>query len=576
MNPNTRSDLTCPTQTDEAARLDERDAVDLAAFERDVAAAKESGATHVAVCDDFPRALWQFDPPDDPYPAWYVHHPNVLKVFPPEELRPFVDLEYADRVARIVKERCRVLREHGLKAHWDSLEPQELPEGFFAAYPHLRGARVDQPNRSRVTHFAPCVDQPQMLRLYREALRTMWSRCPEINSFAFFTSDSGSGFCWVPGLYPGINGHSDCKHRPMADRVAGFMRNFQTAADEFDITVTMNITPIGARQWMTPTFSEEVRESIVRQLPAGMAIEGREGPDGRPFASGNRVAHSGQTQDRFYPVIGLPAAGRLDGGDRACAVAAVGEELADELMNIEACFREAQIRLDALDFGGMLRFGHLLGRWINRPMVPFPDELTPEERAYYRRHLFQARTEEQADNLVDIQGMLMYRGWGAKMLFQRIIEGTVPVMQRALESARRIAAGTANEGLGREWSAHARRVEAVICLLRSADHMVSYQAHLDRVRKLDLEPEYDPPLGVQSDWARTDMMELARREIDNTVKLMQLIQSTEEPIIDTAPTPEEEYTMRLGPDLVEQLKRKIDTMNAHWRDYDRIFTVPNL
>jgi hypothetical protein len=33
--------------------------------------------------------------------------------------------------------------------------------------------------------------------------------------------------------------------------------------------------------------------------------------------------------------------------------------------------------------------------------------------------------------------------------------------------------------------------------------------------------------------------------------------------------------MRLGPDLPSQLKRKIDTMNAHWLDFDRIFTVPN-
>ena len=117
---------------------------------------------------------------------------------------------------------------------------------------------------------------------------------------------------------------------------------------------------------------------------------------------------------------------------------------------------------------------------------------------------------------------------------------------------------------------------AVICLLRSADNMVAYQAHLDRVRALNLKPEYDPPLGVQSDWARTDMMETARKEIDNTVRLMELIKESDEPIIDLAPTPAEEYDMRLGPDLLQQLQRKIDTMNAHWRDYDRIFTIPNL
>ena len=34
--------------------------------------------------------------------------------------------------------------------------------------------------------------------------------------------------------------------------------------------------------------------------------------------------------------------------------------------------------------------------------------------------------------------------------------------------------------------------------------------------------------------------------------------------------------MRLGPDLLSQLQTKIDTMNAHWTDYDRIFTKPNL
>jgi hypothetical protein len=31
----------------------------------------------------------------------------------------------------------------------------------------------------------------------------------------------------------------------------------------------------------------------------------------------------------------------------------------------------------------------------------------------------------------------------------------------------------------------------------------------------------------------------------------------------------------LGPDLVEQLKKKINIMNAHWEDYRRIYTQPN-
>ena len=33
--------------------------------------------------------------------------------------------------------------------------------------------------------------------------------------------------------------------------------------------------------------------------------------------------------------------------------------------------------------------------------------------------------------------------------------------------------------------------------------------------------------------------------------------------------------MRLGPSLAAQLQRKIDIMNAHWGDYDRLLTAPN-
>ena len=82
-------------------------------------------------------------------------------------------------------------------------------------------------------------------------------------------------------------------------------------------------------------------------------------------------------------------------------------------------------------------------------------------------------------------------------------------------------------------------------------------------------------LGVQSGWDRTDLMETARKEIDNMVNLKALLDSTKEPILDLAPTPAEETIMRLGPNVSAQIKHKIDIMNAHWRDYDRLFTSPN-
>ncbi len=584
-----------PAQTS-AESVAQRDAADLASFDREAAAAAARGATSVAITPGLPPALWEFDSPGDPYPAWYVAQQGIMKIFTPDALKPYIDQAWAQRTAHLVEERCKILRKYNLKGLWTSDEPQQLPEAFFRAHPELRGPRVDQPNRSRVPRFSPSVDEPETLRLYREALKKMWATCPEIQSFAFLTSDSGSGFDWVPALYAGLNGNTKWKDRPMADRVAGFMKNFQTAADEagqkFKVTVALN--PIQPRQWMTQSFSPDVLISIVKQLPAGMSVSGREGPDGHP-ATGAGRGGSGERNGPFSPVVGLALPAGVGGGRggrgrdasapnpveratalRQAAVELVGEESANDCAAMWEAETTAQTRLSALDFGAMLRFGTVLTRWINRPMVCLPEQLTDQEKSYYRPFLLQARTEAQANDLADVQGMLMYKGWGAHLLFQHIIETTIPDIKSAQAAARRIAERQTDAAKRHEWELNAKRFEAVVCLLICSDDMVAFQAHLDRIKDRKLQAEYSPELSAGSDWARTDMMEIARREIDNTVHLMQLLRENGRDLIDMAPTPQEEYVMHLGPDLPNQLQRKIDIMNAHWLDFDRFFTIPNL
>lgn len=611
-----------------APALTEVDREQLAVFERKVSLAKRLGATHVPITDGLPPAQWQFQPANDPYPGWYIQRPDFLKLFPPAEVAPHVDMDYGRRVANLIEQRCQILRRLGLKAHWGSNLPQVLPEAFFTAHPHLRGPRVDQPNRSRVARFSMCVDQPETIRLYTEALKTLLARCPEIESMSFLTQDSGSGFCWSPALYPGLNGHSDCKDRPMSDRIAGFLTALKNAAHEAGHDVEISVNPIEPRQWMIPTFSSEQLEAILHKLPRGIAVQGREGPDGRPY---RRLGPSdAYARGAFYPVVGLTVpdlrwlrTGRTAAAPatepdpakpqrrlislrtdeavmefnarvyeatratlhasvperlaalRAFAAAEAGEAQADHLLETWLLLDDADRRLDALHFGDMLQFGHVLNRWINRPMVPFPEELSAEEKSYYRPFLFQAKGDEQADHLADIQAMRMYEGYGARLLFQRVIETTVPSVESALVRIQRIRDAATNEPTRTRWDLFARRLEATLCLLHTADHMVAYQAQLDRVKALAIPPEPNPVLGVQSSWDRTDLMELARREIDNTVRLKRLIETTPAPILDLAPVAAEETIMRLGPDIAAQLKRKIDLMNAHWMDYDRLFTAPN-
>ena len=621
------------------------DADQLALFERKATLAKRLGATHVPITDGLPTAQWQFQPAGDPYPAWFIQRPDFFKLFPAPEVEPFVDMNYGRRVAAILEERCKILRRLGLKAHWAANIPQVMPEAFFTAYPQLRGPRVDQPNRSRTARFSMCVDQPETLRLYTVAMKNLLARCPEIETFSFLTQDSGSGFCWVPALYPGLNGHSDCKDRPMAERISSFLVTLQDAAKQAGHTIEINLNPISPRQWMTPSFAPETLDAILHRLPRGIAVQGREGPDGRPF--GGLRASDAYARGAFYPVVGLtvpdlrwlrtgrvasassvtdPASARRRANEQAeripeagpaavrrlislradeaqlefnarlyeatsasaqgslidrlaalrtFAAAEAGEAQADSLLAVWLLLDDADRRLEALDFGDMLQFGHVLNRWINRPMLPFPAELSAEEKKYYRPFLFQAKGEEQADNLADIQAMRMYEGYGARLLFQRVIETVVPDVESALGHIRHIRDAAADDAARNRWDLFARRLEAVVCLLHTADHMVAYQAQLDRMKVLAVKPEPNPPLGAYSNWDRADLMELARKEIDNTVRLKRLLEGTKEPVLDLAPVAEEETIMRLGPGLPAQLKLKIDLMNAHWTDYDRLSTAPN-
>jgi len=590
-----------------------KDAADLAAFDHKAALAKELGATAMVITEGIPLSTWEMDK-TDPYPAWYVHHASLLKIFPPPEVEPYVDKDYAAKVSSILEKRCAILRKYGLKAVWNANEPAVMPEAFFTAYPQLRGPRIDQPNRSREARFAPNVDDPETLKMYRESMQLLLKHCPEVELFNWVTTDAGSGFDWAPSLYPGINGNTNYKDRPLADRVAGFLTNAQQAAKDAGHDIEINLNPIEPRQWMIPTFSPEVLEAIVHRLPQGLAVEGREGPDGRPFDEGAVGRAGGQT---FYPVVGIAvpsldargsgqASGRvvIDLGDpttvdfnyrllkatrglpmgtllqrvtalRAFAASEVGEDQADNLMEVWNELNEVERYLNVLDFGPMLRFGHVLNRWITRPMVPFPEQLSPAEKADYLPFIFQAKGNEQANNLIDIQAMREYEGWGAMLLFQRDIELSMPLMQAALKRVGQIRDAMKDPAARDKWDIKGKRLQAVIYLLQSADDMVEYQAQLDRVKSLGVKPEPNPVLGVQSSWDRTDLMEIARREIDTMVNLRTLLLSTREPILDLAPTPADETIMRLGPNVPAEIKHKIDTMNAHWRDYDQLFTEPN-
>ena len=265
-------------------------------FESFATRAKQSGATHIVLtAEDLPWATWQLDTPGDPYPAWAVSNVGLLKVATPAALKPFLPQDYSDSVMGILRSRCAVLRKLDLKAAFTTFEPQILPETVYEAHPLWRGPQVDHPLRSRVPRFAPSIDNPEVLALYRESVRTLLAACPRIEILSLHTNDSGSGVSWSGGLYQGPNGSSLSSDKRMYQRYRDYFASLQAGAADvragrFDIDA----------DWVR----ENSPELIAGRLGPGMAIDNLEGPGATPYK-----AEIGFLLDYFYPfypVRGIP------------------------------------------------------------------------------------------------------------------------------------------------------------------------------------------------------------------------------------------------------------------------------
>jgi hypothetical protein len=585
-------------------------------FEKNAQRAKELGATHILITENLPPSMWQYEESGDPYTAWFVNNPGLLKIFPPKMIKPFVNVQYSDKVVGILKERCDVLRKLDLKAHWFTNEPQVLPEGFFAKYPHLRGPRVDQSNRARTAHFAPCADQPKVLEMYKESVQMLLKKCPEIEIFYFLTTDSGSGFCWAPALYPGKNGNTHCKSRPMEDRIAGFMLNMRTAAEEIGRYIEIDIVEVAPRSWMLPTFDSPM--AIVKKLTEGLAVNHLEGPDGKRFISRDREP---VWWNVFYPVVGIArpfdfirkcveekrnetkrhvhTINDIENTDlcfsfleayfkkqpqtdyeiitllRQVARGIGGDEQADKILSLWMAIDDIEKYLGTIDFGPLFVNTCLLTRWLTRPLIPFPEELPAEQKQYYRKYILQAKDDEQADNLLDIQAMDMFKGWGAMLIVQNVLE----IVEAKIKSAQSVICELAknSDSNSKPWRLLNKRLGVLTCLVKNVYNVVRYQAHLDRIKPVTQETPVDqnPPLGAQGSWDYADMTNTARAEIDNVLHLKSLLESTDQRLIDFAEKAEDENVLRFGPELKSQLKLKVDIMNHHWQDYKRLFVTPN-
>jgi hypothetical protein len=585
---------------------------DMKDFEVFVKRAKQSGATHINLSnEDLPFAKWEYDVENDPYPSWVFTNMGLLKIATPVVLKPYLPQDYAERVLSILEERCKILRKYGLKAAFKTFEPQMLPEAVFTDHPLWRGPRVDHPSRSRAARWAPDIDNLEVLQLYYESLTLLLKRCPEIEIISLTTNDSGTGLSWSGGLYSGSSGNTFNKYRRMDERLFSFFSVLQKAAQNFGRNLEIDIS----------NTSEEFPEKIASRLNPGMAIENMEGPDGRPFKY--EIGYVMDYYQELYPIVGIPnpleflekldkanssKAKRLfvligdrynknlyfelydkyDGkntGDvisrllflKNIAKDKVGDKASESLLNLWLSLNDIRKPLDISNAGGCIFYdGSVSQRWLTRPFVPFPGELLPKDRNYFRKYQFQAKTEEIANDMTDLQASRVYSGFSGMFFVTRLMDRIITSVYQARSTIDSLLKNVLSPDQKKEFQLLDLRLQAVNLVCNNVENSISYQVQLDKAKAMKYEPDLRPEDGKPSSWERSMILETARKEIDNTALLIKLLESNNDVILDLAPIKELEDIRRLGPDFIAQLKQKLRIMNEHWLDYNRIYTTPNL
>lgn len=575
----------------------------LEVFEKQAQRAKAAGATHVLV-SQLPRSWWMWEKDfKDPYPNWCMGHAQIFKLVCPPQLEKYLPTDFIRECFELVQARCEILRRLGLKPAMHSNEPFWLPEEVYRDHPAWRGARCDHPRRATKPYYSPCVDNPEVLAMYRWAVGEL-CRKTGIDYITFMSNDSGGGLCWSNGTYPGPNGPEACRHRPMSERVCGFVNAITDGAKDagvdlvvgFNANIEFKDEEIGANVAWHSARDGQIINGIDNRGNRPIATLNRHGewirgiPDlfrfaqslGGAYASGKEYVtiHMPDTdfdEDWAYLQDGLDALPDHWTGYvaavRAVAVRLVGEAYADALTDAFYNIYEGELHFSH-DGLGLIMYGCVHQRWINRPFVLFPDELTEQEKSYYRRFQFQALGEAQANDLMDMQNIECARGFSAAFLLGETAKKAIASLDQAIAKLSWIQTACGEAGVQEKCAMLVRRLRVYQCLMRTCTNASKFQELVDRT-----DFEFEPPLScrwpTRNDPRIEEYQNITRAEIDNAYALADLIEGYEEklfPVTDEA----HEDIFTFGPHLAAQIRQKAEIMLNHQLDGNRVYERHNI
>jgi hypothetical protein len=206
-------------------------------------------------------------------------------------------------------------------------------------------------------------------------------------------------------------------------------------------------------------------------------------------------------------------------------------------------------------------------RWLTRPLVPFPMELKPEEKDYYRKFQFQANSEEDAADLMNLQGFELINGFSGSLFASNLLNQAIA----SLDAAVKDLPGLGDKGAGKGYAdTLALRLRVLRCVYRNARNTIQYQDILDR-SDYDQPPKEENIYPQDGDQKLREIQNVARDEIDNTNELAGLLEGSRLALIEVAPSGAQEDIFLIGPDIVDQLRKKARIMLRHELDVYRLY-----
>jgi hypothetical protein len=590
---------------------DPTDRGDNARFRQFAENAAALGATHVVI-SRLPLSFWQLHDPRDPHPewaswpVWSMVQPSLFKVAVPPALEPWLPKDEAERNLALLRERGEILRENGLRAAFYGNDPMWLPEGVYEAHPEWRGAQAELLRLTRLPYFSPCIDHPEVLAMYRWSMTEICRAVPELDIFSVFTNDSAGGVCWSHS-YPGDNGPSACKHRPLVDRVSGFLTAIQDGAREAGCEVAAQITGF-------VKFPELYRDMGLNQYADGRNAQGD------LWASG--IGSNSWFANHIYPVVGVPKVfSFLEETERALtakvsrvhiafgpevepvladllrawqaqptcgpasrmavaqqvAATRVGDDHAEQLLDVWQRIEravEGVRHVRSFGYASLMLCGPAMMRWLTMPLVPNIDRLDPTEKPLYQQYRV-AKTEIEADSYHAILGTPGVTGAAAAWMARNALAEAMTRASEAAAGAEKLISDAISDIACQELTALSYSLKAFACVIQSCRNILEYEDTLASRGRYDETVTWHDFTGVYPiNRSGHELRLIARAELDNVHALAKLIEEAPNPIIAIAATPEEENTFAFGPDLPAQLREKARIMLAHWHEYNEDYPAP--